>query len=205
MLLFWPCIWGLTLVYDFNSSLNNYFFFSLLFLAGSILMRSAGCIINDVVDKNFDQVFRTGRYTQDDFQISGGDANKTYLFSYSRLNQDGIIRNSYYDRDNVRLNTKFRLSPNVSMSSKVGYTYSSSNRLQRGSNVSGVMLGFLRTPADYDNEYYKGSYWSGGTEYTGRHRAYRRYLGGSSTNPIYNNPANPVTRINERGIHECPS
>ena len=140
------------------------------------------------VEKNFDQVFRTGRYSQDDFQISGGDANKTYLFSYSRLNQDGIIRNSYYDRDNVRLNTKFRLSPNVSMSSKVGYTYSSSNRLQRGSNVSGVMLGFLRTPADYDNEYYKGSYWSGGTEYTGRHRAYRRYLGGSSTNPIYNNP-----------------
>ncbi len=55
MLLFWPCIWGLTLVYDFNSSLNNYFFLSLLFLAGSILMRSAGCIINDVVDKNFDQ------------------------------------------------------------------------------------------------------------------------------------------------------
>ena len=55
MLLFWPCIWGLTLVYDFNSSINNYFFFSLLFLAGSILMRSAGCIINDIADKNFDQ------------------------------------------------------------------------------------------------------------------------------------------------------
>ncbi len=55
MLLFWPCIWGLTLVYDFNSSLNNYFFFSFLFLVGSILMRSAGCIVNDVVDKNFDQ------------------------------------------------------------------------------------------------------------------------------------------------------
>ena len=55
MLLFWPCIWGLTLVYDFNSSINNYFFFSLLFFAGSILMRSAGCIINDIADKNFDQ------------------------------------------------------------------------------------------------------------------------------------------------------
>jgi len=55
MLLFWPCIWGLTLVYDFNSSINNYFIFSLLFLAGSILMRSAGCIVNDIVDKNFDQ------------------------------------------------------------------------------------------------------------------------------------------------------
>jgi len=55
MLLFWPCIWGLTLVYDFNSSINNYFFFILLFLAGSILMRSAGCIVNDIADKNFDQ------------------------------------------------------------------------------------------------------------------------------------------------------
>ena len=55
MLLFWPCIWGLTLVYDFSSSLNNYIFYSLLFLAGSILMRSAGCIVNDIIDKNFDK------------------------------------------------------------------------------------------------------------------------------------------------------
>ena len=55
MLLFWPCIWGLTLVYDFNSSLNNYILFVLLFFAGSILMRSAGCIVNDIVDKNFDK------------------------------------------------------------------------------------------------------------------------------------------------------
>ena len=55
MLLFWPCIWGLTLVYDFNSSINNYFLYSLLFLAGSVLMRSAGCIVNDIADKNFDK------------------------------------------------------------------------------------------------------------------------------------------------------
>ena len=55
MLLFWPCLWGLTLVYDFNSNLFNYFFYSVLFLSGSILMRSAGCIVNDIADKNFDQ------------------------------------------------------------------------------------------------------------------------------------------------------
>ena len=55
MLLFWPCIWGLTIVYNFNSSLFNYFFFASLFLAGSILMRSAGCIVNDIVDRNFDK------------------------------------------------------------------------------------------------------------------------------------------------------
>ena len=55
MLLFWPCLWGLTLVYDFNSNLFNYFFYSALFLSGSILMRSAGCIVNDIADKSFDQ------------------------------------------------------------------------------------------------------------------------------------------------------
>ncbi len=55
MLLFWPCLWGLTLAYDFQSSLLNYFFYSALFLSGSILMRSAGCIVNDIVDKNFDK------------------------------------------------------------------------------------------------------------------------------------------------------
>ena len=55
MLLFWPCIWGLTIVYDFNSNLHKYFFYASLFFAGSILMRSAGCIVNDIVDKNFDK------------------------------------------------------------------------------------------------------------------------------------------------------
>ena len=55
MLLFWPCLWGLTIVYNFNSNLLNYFFYSALFLSGSILMRSAGCIVNDIADKNFDK------------------------------------------------------------------------------------------------------------------------------------------------------
>ena len=55
MLLFWPCAWGLTLAYDFSSNLNNYFFYLTLFFLGSFLMRSAGCIVNDISDKKFDQ------------------------------------------------------------------------------------------------------------------------------------------------------
>ena len=54
MLLFWPCAWGLTLAYDFSNNLNNYFFYLFLFFLGSILMRSAGCIVNDISDKEFD-------------------------------------------------------------------------------------------------------------------------------------------------------
>ena len=60
MLLFWPCAWGLTLAYDFSSNLNNYFFYLILFFLGAVLMRSAGCIVNDILDKEFDKkVFRT--------------------------------------------------------------------------------------------------------------------------------------------------
>tara|TARA_B100001109_G_C18766749_1_gene428675 strand:- start:80 stop:946 length:867 start_codon:yes stop_codon:yes gene_type:complete len=60
MLLFWPCAWGLTLAYDFSLSLYNYFFYLTLFFLGSVLMRSAGCIVNDILDKEFDaKVFRT--------------------------------------------------------------------------------------------------------------------------------------------------
>ena len=55
MLLFWPCLWGLTISYNFNYDLEIYYFYSFLFLMGSILMRSAGCIVNDIVDRNFDK------------------------------------------------------------------------------------------------------------------------------------------------------
>jgi len=60
MLLFWPCAWGLTLAYDFSLNLNIYFFYLILFFLGSVLMRSAGCIVNDILDKDFDaKVTRT--------------------------------------------------------------------------------------------------------------------------------------------------
>ena len=55
MLLFWPCMWGLSLAYDFSNGLNSYFFYTLLFFLGSVLMRSAGCIVNDISDKDFDK------------------------------------------------------------------------------------------------------------------------------------------------------
>ena len=55
MLLFWPCAWGLTIAYDFSNNIKIYFFYLLLFFLGSVLMRSAGCIVNDIVDEKFDK------------------------------------------------------------------------------------------------------------------------------------------------------
>ena len=55
MLLFWPCAWGLTIGYDFSKSINTYIYYLFLFFLGSIFMRSAGCIINDIADKELDK------------------------------------------------------------------------------------------------------------------------------------------------------
>ena len=60
MLLFWPCTWGLTIGFDFSKQKETYFFYLLLFFLGAVLMRSAGCIVNDIIDRKFDRkVFRT--------------------------------------------------------------------------------------------------------------------------------------------------
>jgi len=60
LLLFWPCGWGLSLAHYFYQDINTFFYHLMLFFFGSVLMRSAGCIVNDIVDENIDKkVFRT--------------------------------------------------------------------------------------------------------------------------------------------------
>ena len=81
MLLFWPCAWGLTLAYDFNQNLNDYIFYLILFFLGSVLMRSAGCIINDIADKDFDnKVSRTKNRP-----IASGEVTVKTGFIYSAI------------------------------------------------------------------------------------------------------------------------
>ena len=54
MLLFWPCLWGLTIAHDFSENNLIFYKFSFLFFLGAILMRSAGCIVNDILDRKID-------------------------------------------------------------------------------------------------------------------------------------------------------
>ena len=51
MLLFWPCSWGLAYALYYEKNTNTFFYYLILFFFGSVLMRSAGCIFNDIVDR----------------------------------------------------------------------------------------------------------------------------------------------------------
>ena len=140
------------------------------------------------IEENFNAAFQTGTFIQNDLNISGGNDKNTYFFSLTNLQQEGIIRGSTYDRTNIRFNYNAKLNDIMDLSNKVAYTYSSANMTQGNSNVGGIQLGHLRTPADFDNRDYIGVYTnSSGEEFPRRHRSYRRYLA-NNANPIYNNP-----------------
>jgi len=82
MLLFWPCLWGLTIAYDFTGELLNFYKYLIFFLAGAILMRSAGCIINDISDRNFDKKIERTKFRP---IASGKISTKLALFYASTL------------------------------------------------------------------------------------------------------------------------
>ncbi|MEJ7738394.1 MAG: SusC/RagA family TonB-linked outer membrane protein [Chitinophagaceae bacterium] len=140
-------------------------------------------------DKNFDGVFGKGHYWQNALSLSGGNDKSRFFFSLENLTQKGIIRaNSDYIRNSVRLNSDHTLGKYLKFSNKAAYINIKSNRIQNNSNTAGLYLGLLRTPPDFDNIDYIGTYVdANGVEARNRHRSYRRYLG-DNVQPTYNNP-----------------
>ena len=78
MLLFWPCAWGLTLAYHFSGDTNLYLKHIMLFFMGALIMRSAGCIFNDIADRDLDaRVHRTKKRP-----IASGKISAISAFAY---------------------------------------------------------------------------------------------------------------------------
>lgn len=141
------------------------------------------------VDNNFDAVFGLGGYDQHDFSIGGGNDRSNYYISYGGLFQDGILRNAYYNKHNIRLNTAYQFADWIKATAKVTYIHSSSNRIaSNGDNTNGAYLALLRTPADFDVRDYKGTYIDAfGQSFANRQRMYRNEIG-KNVQPTYNNP-----------------
>ena len=55
LLLFWPCSWGLAYAYSLDKNIETFLLYIILFFLGAVLMRSAGCIVNDIVDRKLDK------------------------------------------------------------------------------------------------------------------------------------------------------
>ena len=141
------------------------------------------------LDKNYNSIFRNGHYLNTSLSVSGGDAKSNYFMSLGDMNQEGVIRsNSNYRRTTFRLNASRQMNKWLKVSNKASYVLTNSDRVRRGASSGGAMLGLLRTPADFDNTDYAGSYYASPTAalVPNRQRAYRSYLG--TTTPGFSNP-----------------
>lgn len=154
---------------------------------------------NDYNKENRDQVFRDGLMQNYNLGInySASEKSSTY-FSYTRLDQQGIINGqSDYLRNTFRINQTNKLTDKIETRVNTSFINVKSQRIQTGSNLNGLYLGYLRTPAGFDNTDYIGTYFRGPNDAVGvpnSHRSYRaRQIGEGAA--IYNNPGWTVNEV----------
>jgi TonB-linked SusC/RagA family outer membrane protein len=150
-------------------------------------------------------LFEDGIYLDNNLTVSGSDDNGRYFLSAGFLDQDGIIvENSNLQRASIRLNAERNLSSRLNVSGQASYVRSTSDRIQQGSNLSGLLLGGLRNSVDFNVDDYVVNYFPEGEDgpiALQRQRAYRNPLG-ASEGSIYDNPLFTVNRnLNESRVN----
>lgn len=95
--------------------------------------------------------FVTGNAYELNASVSGGTENGlNYYISGGRLTSSGIVPNATFNRNTFRVNVGTNITERLSVGMNMGYTQSGGNRIQRGSNIKGVMLGLLRNTPTFD-------------------------------------------------------
>ncbi len=145
---------------------------------------------------HFKDVFQTGHYTDNSLSMTGGNAKSNFYLGLANLTQEGIIKkNSDYKRNSIRFNASSALTDWMRISVNTNYISMNSNRIQQGDNVDGLLLGLMRTPPDFNNNYYTGDYTdASGSTLTNRHVSYRNPLG-AKVGPGYSNPIWNISNI----------
>ena len=137
----------------------------------------------------YETLFQTGIMHETNVGVRAADQNGNIFFSLGDMKQNGIAKeNSDYRRNTARLNITRYLGNKITANMNLGYTRTHSNRVQMGSNLSGLFLGGLRSAADFKDEDYTGTYTdAAGNTTQDVHRAFRNPLG-ANQNSIYDNP-----------------
>lgn len=99
-------------------------------------------------------VFQRGFLAENSLSVSGGSSSFRYLASGSFTDQRGVLRNSDYQRQNIRVNLNYVPFNSLGIRSNSNFINQSGSLPQDGSNVAGILLGSLRTPPEFDNKVY---------------------------------------------------
>lgn len=99
------------------------------------------------------ELFETGFGTDQTLTISGGNDRTLFYLSGNYNYTDGMIvgSNDALKRVTVRLNGSQRVSDRLKVSGNIAYANTGGRFIQRGNNVSAILLGGLRTPPQFNN------------------------------------------------------
>ena len=117
---------------------------------------------------HLNEIFDTGLTWDNNLTISGGSERTTFFLSGGLMHQDGYMEgpNNSYRRATVRLKGTHQFRANLTVGGNFAYVDTEGDYVQKGSNTSGLLLGALRSPPDFNNRQYLDPE-------TGLHRSYR--------------------------------
>jgi TonB-linked SusC/RagA family outer membrane protein len=142
---------------------------------------------------HFKEMFETGNTIDNSLSLSGGTERSSFYLSLGHTNQDGYIigPNDKYSRTTALVKGNLELNQKLRIGATVNFADTHGSFIQKGSNISGLLLGALRTPPEFDNRNYID-------ETTGLHRSFR-YPQPTATSQyetrFYDNPYFVVHRI----------
>ncbi len=130
------------LEYDGDS---DYLFSSL----GNLVPKGTG---NGMAAQAFDpyNFWVTGETIDLNASVAGGTDAMRYYISGGRLNQTGVVPNADFQRTSFRVNLDTDITDKLEASMSANYINSGGSRIQRGSNLQGVMLGLMRNAPTFD-------------------------------------------------------
>jgi len=137
---------------------------------------------------HFKEMFETGNTLDNSLSLSGGTERSSFYLSLGNTNQDGFIiaDNDKYTRTTALVKGNLELNEKLRIGATVNFADTHGSFIQKGSNLSGLLLGALRTPPEFNNAEYIDPT-------TGLHRSYRypqptatsQYLTRAYDNPYF--------------------
>jgi TonB-dependent SusC/RagA subfamily outer membrane receptor len=93
-----------------------------------------------------DDFFRTGFKNYYNVDLGGANERSDFYLSAGYENTNGIVPNNTFKKYNFGINAGTKLSDKLSVRTSAKFVNSGGIKIEQGSNISGVMLGLLRTP-----------------------------------------------------------
>ncbi|MEO6445205.1 MAG: SusC/RagA family TonB-linked outer membrane protein [Gemmatimonadaceae bacterium] len=144
------------------------------------------------VYNHFMEMFETGHVSDNSISVSGGTDRSTFYASGGYMKNEGVIvgDNDAYRRVTSLVKGNLEVNDKLRVGATVNYSDSRGSFIQKGSNLSGLLLAALRTSPEFNNVQYKDSA-------TGLHRAYRFPRPGATSGNLSRTYDNPFFIVNE--------